>query len=51
MGKQVQTKRNSRNKHNWEKQVGYAVRVLNKAKYFKVVILSKFALDKLKVKR
>jgi len=31
----VQTKRTSKNKHNWEKQIGYAVRMMNRAFYFK----------------
>ena len=34
-GQKVQTKRNERNKHKWEKQVGHALRLLNRAKFFK----------------
>jgi hypothetical protein len=31
----IQTKRSPKNKHRWEKQVGYAVRMMNRAFYFK----------------
>ena len=31
----VQTKRTSKNKHNWKKRVEYAVRMMNRAFYFK----------------
>ena len=39
--KQVQTKRSVRNKHNHEKHVGYAVRMLNRAKFFKLKLQEK----------
>ena len=31
----IQTKRTSKNMHNWEKRVGYAVRMINREFYFK----------------
>lgn len=30
----IQTKRSPKNKHKWEKQVGYATRQLQRDKYF-----------------
>lgn len=32
----VQTKRTAKNQYKWEMQVGYATRMLNRDKYFKV---------------
>lgn len=40
--KQVQTKRNARNKHKHDKHTGYAVRMLNRAKFFKLKLQEKF---------
>jgi len=48
MSSKIQTKRNLTNKHRWKKQVGYAVRMQNREKHFKTVIMSKCALDRLK---
>lgn len=33
--KPVQTKRTSKNQHKWDKRTGYAVRMLQRAFYFK----------------
>ena len=35
MQKKIQTKRNVCNKGRWEKQVGHALRLLSKIKYYK----------------
>jgi hypothetical protein len=34
--KKVQTKRSPKNQYKWKTRVGYAVRMLNRDKYFKL---------------